>query len=97
MICESANGRLPRHGQLWRRPAGLTPRGWAHAGTSAQPVHGDDPAIPRVCREGCHGRAWRRLDRVQVRVSTRTRLSEARTTKVMSTAGTQRTWPPFTT
>ena len=44
-----------------------------------------------------HGRLRRARRRVHVRASTRTRLSEARTTIVGSTAGTQRTWSPFTT
>ena len=51
-----------------------------------------------VVRGGrCHDRRARRRDRDHVRASTRTTLSEARTTIVTSTAGTQRTWPSLTT
>ena len=59
------------------------------------PVPGRRPRRPGYA--GCHGRPWCRRPRVQVRASTRTRLSEAKTTIVTSTAGTQRTSPPFTT
>ncbi len=45
----------------------------------------------------CHGRPWCLHQRIQVRASIRTSLSEARTTIVASTAGTRRTWSPFTT
>src|SRR5271169_5051061 len=50
-------------------------------------------AIPAL-RPGieCQGRLRRLRRRVHVRASTRTTLSEARTTIVASTAGTQRTW-----
>jgi hypothetical protein len=46
---------------------------------------------------GSYCRLRRLRRRVHVRANTRARLSEARTTIVTSTAGTQRTWSPFTT
>lgn len=46
---------------------------------------------------GGQGRPWRRRDRAHVRATIRASVSEARTTTVVSTAGTQRTWSPLTT
>jgi len=54
-------------------------------------------AVGKTVRRERHGRPRCLRRPVQVRASTRTRLSEARTTIVASTAGTQRTWSPFTT
>jgi hypothetical protein len=54
-------------------------------------------AVRLYALQQCHGRPWCLRRRVHVRASTRARLSDASTTIVTSTAGTQRTWSPFTT
>jgi len=99
-----------RHCAAWSMPAHCAPRSrrcchWNRPARHCGGSRAGTPAARSCCGSGSSGGASERcyarrrcpLWRLRVLASIRTRLSEASATIVTSTAGTQRTWSPFTT